>query len=225
MFFIRKTLKTDSWRGLLWSVLTAHSTGPHKFPELSLCLFIKTCFCQGCRSNPPCLLIIHLPSGHLSQFSFAPAGLASVNLLCPRNLPEDVSAPKGNNQAPSEPRGRGQKICVSRGKRRRRQPLLHGQPEVTEVDRGKYELGEHHVLQEGDQLAWRAGDMAMKEETRGVNQQHLRNQRRHATCQCFSYRISQTFLGKFFQACPLLSLFTQQTLMKYLSLARHSANS
>ena len=117
---ICKTLKTDSDQGLLWFVLTAHTIRPRRFPGLPSVDLLKPVTARAATASPPRLPIVHVLSGHLPWFWVLPAGLPSVNLLCPQILLEEVSAPKGSQRAPPEPRGLGQEICISRGERRRR---------------------------------------------------------------------------------------------------------
>lgn len=116
----RMTLKKEQFSGTFWFALTAHMIGSHRFPKL-LCLFTRSVTSRAAAATPPCLLIVSLTPGHLSWFWFAPVGLASVNLLHPQNLPEDVSTSKGNKQAPPGPQGHDQETCTSGSRRRRRQ--------------------------------------------------------------------------------------------------------
>lgn len=47
--------------------------------------------------------------------------------------------------------------------------LLRGQPEVTELDRGKCEIRQYHVLQEDGRVAWRPGMWCSKNRCMGSN--------------------------------------------------------
>lgn len=146
-FLICKTLKTESFRGLLQSALTALNNRTTQVSWPFLCLFTKTWYCH---SHPPGLLIVRLLSGHLSQFWCAPAGLASINLLCPQNLQKMFQHPREINRLLQHPWDMARKSVLqgARGGRencRENQQLLCGQPQVTEVDRGKCELRDQPI--------------------------------------------------------------------------------